>query len=245
MKNFRSFKLIVSMLLSVSALTSIGVNAQWRQDNTGWWYTEGDSWKVGWELIDGQWYYFAKDGYMQTGWLKDSDGKWYYLNEDGKMAHDVSIDGYMLGADGARIEYSQKPYQKLEELPQKYSVVDAQKNGDVLQALGYITYNSEKLDKFIENYQNKKANAGDMVRILMFGEDGGPTIRDLIITDKGGIKLKSDSTRDYLSSDEDRIVKEYEIVKVYAADSSYGCKTYYAETSTGEQLFLGNLKTNK
>ena len=27
------------------------------------------------------WYHFGADGYMDTGWFKDTDGNWYYLNQ--------------------------------------------------------------------------------------------------------------------------------------------------------------------
>ena len=39
-------------------------NAAWKQDGTGWWYTEGNSYTTGWRIIDGKWYYFYTNGYM-------------------------------------------------------------------------------------------------------------------------------------------------------------------------------------
>ncbi|MFT8343228.1 MAG: hypothetical protein ABF652_17625 [Clostridium beijerinckii] len=63
----------------------------------------------GWTGIDGwseetqnTWRYF-KDGIVQTGWIYDN-GKWYYCSSNGEMAHDTTIDGYQLGADGAWIQ---------------------------------------------------------------------------------------------------------------------------------------------
>lgn len=55
MKKLKLTKLIDSTLAiaSVLALNPIGVNAEWIQDNKGWWYTEGNSWAVGWRVIDG------------------------------------------------------------------------------------------------------------------------------------------------------------------------------------------------
>lgn len=103
MKKLKLTKLIASTLVIVSALTlsPVGVSAEWRQDNKGWWYTEGSSWSVGWRLVDGKWYYFGQDGYMKTGWLQDINKKWYYLNSDGSMVHDTTVDGYTIGSDGA------------------------------------------------------------------------------------------------------------------------------------------------
>lgn len=103
MKKLKLTKIIVNSILIVSALisNSIGASAEWKQDNIGWWYTEGSSWSVGWRLVDEKWYYFGEDGYMKTGWLQDSNGKWYYLNSDGSMVHNTTIDGYIIGSDGS------------------------------------------------------------------------------------------------------------------------------------------------
>lgn len=103
MKKFKLKKITVNLLLIISTVMFMPTmaNAEWKQDNTGWWYKEGNSWSVGWKFVDGNWYYFKQDGYMKTGWLQDSNKKWYYLNSDGSMAHDTTIDGYTIGSDGA------------------------------------------------------------------------------------------------------------------------------------------------
>ena len=41
--------------------------------------------KIGWQSIDGSWYYFNQDGSMFTGWLSYA-GRKYYLYPDGRMA---------------------------------------------------------------------------------------------------------------------------------------------------------------
>ncbi|MDO5517789.1 MAG: hypothetical protein Q4F66_09550 [Clostridium sp.] len=80
----RFLSLILSGTLICSFVSAIPVQAAWKQDNTGWWYSRGlSSWVTGWKQIDGKWYYFYSSGYM---------------------AHDTTIDGYQLGSDGARIE---------------------------------------------------------------------------------------------------------------------------------------------
>ena len=85
MKKLKLTKVIASVLIvaSVLAFNPIGASAEWKQDNTGWWYTEGSSYTTGWKLFDGNWYYFNSDGYM---------------------AHDTTIDGCKLGSDGAWIQ---------------------------------------------------------------------------------------------------------------------------------------------
>jgi len=56
----------------------------WNQStyNTKWFYytdASGNYYKNQWAKIDGYWYHFDKEGYMQTGWLNDNDD-WFYLN---------------------------------------------------------------------------------------------------------------------------------------------------------------------
>ena len=67
---------------------------------------------TGWLNLNGSWYYLnadegADNGKMATGW-KLVVGKWYYLStatdgNGGKMLSNTKIDGYILGADGARV----------------------------------------------------------------------------------------------------------------------------------------------
>ncbi|MFZ7943804.1 NlpC/P60 family protein [Neobacillus sp. 19] len=78
---------------------------------TGWLYT-GNQWYylapsgamlTGWIYPNGKWYYLKQSGNMATGWIYDN-GKWYYLNSDGSMAKNITIDGYVLGDNGAWIQ---------------------------------------------------------------------------------------------------------------------------------------------
>lgn len=82
-KYLRKVIVLGTITISVLALNPTGVNAEWKQDSTGWWYTEGTSCSVGWKEIYGKWYYFGQDGYM---------------------VHDTTIDGYTLGSDGAWVQ---------------------------------------------------------------------------------------------------------------------------------------------
>ena len=72
MKNFKRILASFVMLISLLAITPVGVSAEWRRDNKGWWYTEGDSWVNGWKHIDGKWYYFYATGYMAQNTKIDS-----------------------------------------------------------------------------------------------------------------------------------------------------------------------------
>lgn len=78
----------------------------WKYDDRGWWFKNSDgSYPTNiWQLLSYEqkaaWYHFDAEGYMQTGWFKDTDGKWYYLNPaaDGTCGSMVTgwkwIDGY-------------------------------------------------------------------------------------------------------------------------------------------------------
>lgn len=83
---FKSIKRILSIGLissSIMLLNPLGANAEWKQDNHGWWNTEGNSWSIGWRQLDSKWYYFGQDGYM---------------------AHDTIIDNYKIDNNGVWIQ---------------------------------------------------------------------------------------------------------------------------------------------
>ena len=98
-------------LFSLQAVcTAFGADGTWIPDGNRWKYERPDgSMAAGtWEDIDGEWYHFGSDSYMQTGWQKvgnlryffedggalaegwscytgDGDEKWYYYDENGNV----------------------------------------------------------------------------------------------------------------------------------------------------------------
>ena len=78
------------------------VKAGWKNDEKGYKYQRANESfaKDEWEPVNGIWYHFDENGYMQTGWL-NLDGTWYYLNADGSMAKDTWIGTYYVDASGA------------------------------------------------------------------------------------------------------------------------------------------------
>ncbi|OOM16039.1 hypothetical protein [Clostridium saccharobutylicum] len=107
MKKLNLSKIITGILVvaSVLSLNPIGVSAEWKKDNSGWWYSEGSSYATGWKNINETWYYFYSNGYVATGWQR-LDGNWYYFHKGslysngGDMQHDTIIDGYYLNSNG-------------------------------------------------------------------------------------------------------------------------------------------------
>ena len=56
----------------------------WIYDAGGWWYRYADCSyaQEEWKMIDGEWYYFGPDGYMEKGkWITDKAGRNYELDE--------------------------------------------------------------------------------------------------------------------------------------------------------------------
>jgi hypothetical protein len=87
MKNKTIKKVIASCLLGLTIFStnSIKANAEWRQNTSGWWYTEGTSYATGWREIEGKWYYFYSSGYMAfnttiDGYALSSSGQWITIN---------------------------------------------------------------------------------------------------------------------------------------------------------------------
>lgn len=68
-----------------------------------WWYRHDDgSYTMNnWEKINGEWYFFDKDGWMQTGWIQSPySNEWFYCYSDGIMAHDCDLYGWRFDSNG-------------------------------------------------------------------------------------------------------------------------------------------------
>ena len=77
----------------------------WAQNDSGEWsyYKNGEPVK-GWLVSDQKKYWLDKTTgkKFSNGW-KQIDGKQYYFYADGSMAVNTTVDGYKVGADGARV----------------------------------------------------------------------------------------------------------------------------------------------
>lgn len=71
-------------LISSATDTTTAYAAGWQKGKGGWCYNTGANCATDWKKINGCWYYFNSDGYMQTGWQK-CGGCWYYFNNNGVM----------------------------------------------------------------------------------------------------------------------------------------------------------------
>lgn len=96
---------------------SASKTGQWINQNGSWWYQHNDgSYSIDtWENIDGSWYKFDRQGWMQTGWQpwgQDSKGRaiWYYLTPSGAMAKSQWIESkgkqYYVDKTGAMVRES-------------------------------------------------------------------------------------------------------------------------------------------
>ncbi|WP_315081243.1 N-acetylmuramoyl-L-alanine amidase family protein [uncultured Clostridium sp.] len=76
----------------------------WVNDNGTWYFCNGSgAMMTGWMNDNGTWYYLAGNGAMQTGWINDN-GTWYFTDGSGKMLANTTVNGYVLGANGAWVK---------------------------------------------------------------------------------------------------------------------------------------------
>ena len=117
----RKIKKIIAMtLLSTAIITAlpVGASAAWKQNNSGWWYTEGNSWATGWRNIDGNWYYFwPNSGYMAEHTTIDG----YYLGEGGVWLDDSNFN---ISANDAQEKAKEKLLSEYGQLPQYVECCD-------------------------------------------------------------------------------------------------------------------------
>lgn len=106
--------LVGALALALSVGCSITSFAGWQSNKQGYWYEthNGDYYKDCWKSIEGKYYHFDKDGYMNTGWYQDNDGTWYYMGLSGDMQKGwqfVNGQWYYLRTDnGAMLQGWQK-----------------------------------------------------------------------------------------------------------------------------------------
>lgn len=139
------------VLISVTSLNTSAANAEWKKDNIGWWYSEGNSYLMNsWKLINNKWYYFGFDGYMDTGWIEDIEYDSNYLIK-GKTY-------YYLNADGT-LDASKTSKTRPNELQKLYNTLinfepDIKNSDCDLYFAGKCNYNNFNLDKEIKDKFN-------------------------------------------------------------------------------------------
>ena len=94
-----AFGLIVTVVSPIQP-----ASAAWKENNIGWWYTEGTSWSTGWRLIADKWYYFDANGYMQANkWIDnyfvDNSGAWTKTCDAGKWVQQSDGLHFLINGD--------------------------------------------------------------------------------------------------------------------------------------------------
>lgn len=146
---------LTTITMSIIAFNPIGANAAWKQNSTGWWYTEGNSWANGLCFIEGKEYYFDENGYMKIGWIYGEnflgEKKWFYSYSNGEIATNTVIDGYVLNAIGEWVKDANwndvKYYEQL--IKDNY---DFSEYGDNLKFIGIGTKDDFTFKSMVSNY---------------------------------------------------------------------------------------------
>lgn len=138
--------------------------ARWGQDEKGWFYREpGEKYVVSdWKEVDGKWYHFDEEGYMETGLIL-VDGIPYFLEEDGAMVREESrvIDGRTYHFDGSGAGKVEWPYKQPLLIPPDSEKSDFHKSVDAIadSILAGITHEGmSQREKAVAIYHWVKGN---------------------------------------------------------------------------------------
>ena len=84
---------------------SYAPKGQWKEDASGYWFEDESGWYPvsQWQKIDGKWYYFTADGYMdyseyRDGYWLQADGSWDEVSSNGRWCQDST--GWWYEDDG-------------------------------------------------------------------------------------------------------------------------------------------------
>jgi glucan-binding YG repeat protein len=99
-KMISTFCLAASLAIAVPTLSStfgiadtlstVSAADGWQQDDSGWYYLQGDTKLTGRQTISGSTYYFDANGYRVTGPVKIDGTTWYFSPETGKLSTGTS-----------------------------------------------------------------------------------------------------------------------------------------------------------
>ena len=106
LNGFRRNMAAALIVVQAAMLPMTSYGGGWQQEEKGWQYTrqqdtQDASVKGEWLLDQGLWYRMDPDGWMLTGWYRDSDGHWYYLNRSGQGITGSMRTGWYQDHDGS------------------------------------------------------------------------------------------------------------------------------------------------
>lgn len=152
------------VVTSVLMLGSIGASAEWKQDSTGWWYTEGNSYnKNCWSLIDGKWYYFDYSGYMK---------------------HDTIIDGYYLNSSGVCVNSPSEEIKKYESLLSDENWIKRTTNKNSIFNIIILDLNKDGVSEMLFNSDGGSGAAGQPLFVITY-DDSNVNVEQLPCSNGG------------------------------------------------------------
>ena len=117
----------------------------WRKDSKGWWYDLGGGQylKNCWKKIDGKWYFFDKEGYMETNAYRQG----YYLKANGAWDGEAQVTGWKQDSKGWRYSLGGREF-----LKNGWKKING--NWYYFKATGYIAIN-----EFVQGWWLNKTGA--------------------------------------------------------------------------------------
>ena len=120
-------------------------HGKWHKDSKGWWFGDDFGWyaKNQWQKIDGKWYFFDKEGYMEANAYRQG----YYLKANGAWDGKTKVTGWKQDSKGWWYSLGGKNY-----LKNGWKKIDG--NWYYFKATGYIAIN-----EFVQGWWLNKAGA--------------------------------------------------------------------------------------
>lgn len=241
-------KKIVSSLLiaaSVIAVFPVGASAEWKKDNTGWWYVDGKSYYTGWKQINGAWYYFDKDGYMKTGWILDK-AWWYYLQDNGTMTiGKITVKGkeYEFDSNGKWINNG---------LPKQAATISA--STITLRNSASVPPSVEKM-KGISNFSwfNENGNTYFKVEENIYIKGGWNIDGNVYIFDENGVLQRGEYTsasgKKYDLGNDGKVIKcisdeSYTLSPQYALTTKSSSNNYEVKLDDSNMLDISDINSD-
>lgn len=191
------------------------LRSTWLKDKEVWYYFDKDGiMQTDWVQIDNVWYHFAKEGQMNTNTWIENKGDWYYVSENGKLATNTNIGDYFVNENGLWVDTIKSNVQVFNRLERPETIkilkLDIEQNNHQELLNEMRDDINEKLAEYVSKYRTENYK-------MDFNED----LEDIVVNqedDVSNVMKSTGSTGSILEKTSKDIAKE--IFKVIKKTSS-------------------------
>ena len=177
-KKLKSIALSIVLMATIFAVNPVAAHAEWKQNSTGWWFANGDSWYTGWQEIGGKWYYFRTDGYMARdcyigNYRLNSQGYWNGVSQELSVKYPSNWTKATNASGDIIYNLDKKGTRVIELTGSLYGL----SNKEFLDQLVKVEKSKESIDQINISQQNINGKTVDVLDFKLIDKETKMTIK--------------------------------------------------------------------